>query len=125
MCEGLFLILPTTFILKRAGVILRGVLLLILVLLTSVYITIQLPVVQQALTSRIAIYLSQELKTEVKLGKIRFNLFNKLSLQELVVKDRHGDSLAVIGELQLVYNKTRQAAITKELSEIVSGAAAV
>ena len=65
MCEGLFLILPTTFILKRAGVILRGVLLLILVLLTSVYITIQLPVVQQALTSRIAIYLSQELKTEV------------------------------------------------------------
>ena len=31
----------------------------------------------------------------------------------------------VIGELKLVYNKTRQAAITKELSEIVSGAAAV
>ena len=101
MCEGLFLILPTTCILKRAGVILRGVLLFILVLLTSVYITIQLPVVQQALTSRIATYLSQELKTDVKLGKIRFNLFNKLSLQELVVKDRQGDSLAVIGELLL------------------------
>jgi F-type H+-transporting ATPase subunit gamma len=31
----------------------------------------------------------------------------------------------VIGELRLVYNKTRQAAITKELSEIVAGAAAV
>ena len=31
----------------------------------------------------------------------------------------------LIGELKLVYNKTRQAAITKELSEIVSGAAAV
>ena len=31
----------------------------------------------------------------------------------------------VIGELKLVYNKTRQAAITKELSEIVSGAAAI
>ena len=31
----------------------------------------------------------------------------------------------VIGELQLDYNKTRQAAITKELSEIVGGAAAV
>jgi F-type H+-transporting ATPase subunit gamma len=29
----------------------------------------------------------------------------------------------VIGELKLVYNKTRQAAITKELSEIVGGAA--
>jgi F-type H+-transporting ATPase subunit gamma len=32
---------------------------------------------------------------------------------------------SVIGELKLVYNKTRQAAITKELSEIVAGAAAV
>ena len=31
----------------------------------------------------------------------------------------------VIGELKLIYNKTRQAAITKELSEIVSGAAAI
>jgi F-type H+-transporting ATPase subunit gamma len=31
----------------------------------------------------------------------------------------------LIAELKLIYNKTRQAAITKELSEIVSGAAAV
>jgi len=36
--------------------------------------------------------------------------------------DNAGD---VISELKLVYNKTRQAAITKELSEIVAGAAAV
>jgi F-type H+-transporting ATPase subunit gamma len=31
----------------------------------------------------------------------------------------------MIKELQLVYNKARQAAITQEISEIVSGAAAV
>jgi F-type H+-transporting ATPase subunit gamma len=31
----------------------------------------------------------------------------------------------LIGEMKLIYNKQRQAAITKELSEIVSGAAAV
>ena len=36
--------------------------------------------------------------------------------------DNAGD---LIGELQLVYNKARQAAITQELAEIVSGAAAV
>jgi F-type H+-transporting ATPase subunit gamma len=36
--------------------------------------------------------------------------------------DNAGD---LIGELQLIYNKARQAAITQELSEIVSGAAAV
>ena len=31
----------------------------------------------------------------------------------------------VIKDLQMIYNKTRQAAITKEIAEIVSGAAAV
>jgi F-type H+-transporting ATPase subunit gamma len=31
----------------------------------------------------------------------------------------------LIDELQLIYNKARQAAITQEISEIVSGAAAV
>jgi F-type H+-transporting ATPase subunit gamma len=36
--------------------------------------------------------------------------------------DNAGD---MIDELQLLYNKARQAAITQELSEIVSGAAAV
>lgn len=36
--------------------------------------------------------------------------------------DNAGD---MIGELELIYNKARQAAITQELSEIVSGAAAV
>lgn len=36
--------------------------------------------------------------------------------------DNAGD---LIGELQLVYNKARQAAITQELSEIVAGASAV
>ena len=36
--------------------------------------------------------------------------------------DNAGD---LINDLELVYNKARQAAITQELSEIVSGAAAV
>jgi F-type H+-transporting ATPase subunit gamma len=31
----------------------------------------------------------------------------------------------LIGELQLIYNKARQAAITQEISEIVAGASAV
>jgi F-type H+-transporting ATPase subunit gamma len=31
----------------------------------------------------------------------------------------------LISELQLIYNKARQAAITQEISEIVAGAAAV
>jgi F-type H+-transporting ATPase subunit gamma len=43
----------------------------------------------------------------------------------IAMKNATDNAGTIIGELQLVYNKARQAAITQELSEIVSGAAAV
>jgi len=43
----------------------------------------------------------------------------------VAMKAASDNALTIIDELQLIYNKTRQAAITKELSEIVAGAAAV
>ena len=41
------------------------------------------------------------------------------------MKSASDNAKSVIEELKLVYNKTRQAAITQEISEIVAGAAAV
>jgi len=41
------------------------------------------------------------------------------------MKAASDNAKSVIDELKLVYNKTRQAAITQEISEIVAGAAAV
>jgi F-type H+-transporting ATPase subunit gamma len=43
----------------------------------------------------------------------------------VAMKAASDNASTIIEELQLIYNKTRQAAITKELSEIVGGAAAV
>ena len=43
----------------------------------------------------------------------------------LAMKNATDNAGDLIDDLQLIYNKTRQAAITQELSEIVSGAAAV
>lgn len=43
----------------------------------------------------------------------------------VAMKSASDNAGELIGELQLVYNKARQAAITQEISEIVSGAAAV
>jgi len=43
----------------------------------------------------------------------------------IAMKNATDNAGELIGELQLVYNKARQAAITQELSEIVGGAAAV
>ena len=53
------------------------------------------------------------------------NIASEQSARMVAMKAASDNAKNVIGELQLLYNKTRQAAITKELSEIVSGAAAV
>jgi F-type H+-transporting ATPase subunit gamma len=53
------------------------------------------------------------------------NLASEQSARMVAMKAASDNAGNVIGELKLIYNKTRQAAITKELSEIVSGAAAV
>ena len=53
------------------------------------------------------------------------NMASEQSARMVAMKAATDNAGTLINELKLVYNKTRQAAITKELSEIVSGAAAV
>ena len=53
------------------------------------------------------------------------SMASEQSARMVAMKSATDNAGSVIGELKLIYNKTRQAAITKELSEIVAGAAAV
>jgi F-type H+-transporting ATPase subunit gamma len=53
------------------------------------------------------------------------NIASEQSARMVAMKAASDNAGTIIDELQLIYNKTRQAAITKELSEIVGGAAAV
>ncbi len=53
------------------------------------------------------------------------NIASEQSSRMVAMKAASDNAKNVIGELKLVYNKARQAAITKEISEIVGGAAAV
>jgi F-type H+-transporting ATPase subunit gamma len=53
------------------------------------------------------------------------NMASEQSARMVAMKSASDNAKTVIGDLKLVYNKARQAAITKELSEIVGGAAAV
>ena len=53
------------------------------------------------------------------------NMASEQSARMVAMKAATDNAGSVINELKLVYNKTRQAGITKELSEIVAGAAAV
>ena len=53
------------------------------------------------------------------------NMASEQSARMVAMKAASDNAGNVIDELTLIYNKSRQAAITKELSEIVAGAAAV
>jgi F-type H+-transporting ATPase subunit gamma len=53
------------------------------------------------------------------------NVASEQAARMVAMKSATDNAGNVIAELRLIYNKTRQAAITKELSEIVAGAAAV
>jgi F-type H+-transporting ATPase subunit gamma len=53
------------------------------------------------------------------------NMASEQSARMVAMKAASENAATIIDELQLIYNKSRQAAITKELSEIVAGAAAV
>lgn len=58
-------------------------------------------------------------------GAVAENMASEQSARMVAMKAASDNAGNVIGELKLVYNKSRQAAITKELAEIVAGAAAV
>jgi F-type H+-transporting ATPase subunit gamma len=53
------------------------------------------------------------------------NAASEQSSRMVAMKAASDNASEIIDELQLIYNKSRQAAITKELAEIVGGAAAV
>jgi F-type H+-transporting ATPase subunit gamma len=53
------------------------------------------------------------------------NLACEQAARMIAMKSATDNAGEIIGELQLAYNKARQAAITQEISEIVSGAASV
>ncbi|MGA1348544.1 MAG: F0F1 ATP synthase subunit gamma [Burkholderiaceae bacterium] len=58
-------------------------------------------------------------------GAVAENMASEQSARMVAMKAASDNAKKVIDDLQLSYNKARQASITKELSEIVSGAAAV
>jgi F-type H+-transporting ATPase subunit gamma len=64
------------------------------------------------------------IESQVYRGAVE-NVACEMAARMVAMKSASDNAGKLIGELQLAYNKARQAAITKELSEIVGGAAAV
>jgi F-type H+-transporting ATPase subunit gamma len=68
--------------------------------------------------------LMRYVESQVYQGTVE-NVACEMSARMVAMKSASDNAGNLISELQLIYNKARQAAITKELSEIVGGAAAV
>ena len=68
--------------------------------------------------------LMRYVESQVYQGSVE-NVACEMAARMVAMKSASDNAGNLIGDLQLVYNKARQAAITKELAEIVGGAAAV
>jgi F-type H+-transporting ATPase subunit gamma len=68
--------------------------------------------------------LMRYIESQVYRGAVE-NVACEMSARMVAMKSATDNAGKLIDELQLIYNKARQAAITKEISEIVGGAAAV
>jgi F-type H+-transporting ATPase subunit gamma len=68
--------------------------------------------------------LMRYVESQVYQGAVE-NVACEMAARMVAMKSASDNAGTLIGDLQLVYNKARQAAITKELAEIVGGAAAV
>ncbi len=68
--------------------------------------------------------LMRYIESQVYRGAVE-NVASEMAARMVAMKAASDNATKLINELQLIYNKARQAAITKELAEIVGGAAAV
>jgi F-type H+-transporting ATPase subunit gamma len=68
--------------------------------------------------------LMRYIESQVYRGAVE-NVASEMAARMVAMKAASDNAGKLISELQLIYNKARQAAITKELSEILGGAAAV
>jgi F-type H+-transporting ATPase subunit gamma len=69
-------------------------------------------------------YMMRYIESQVYRAVIE-NLASEMTARMVAMKSATDNAGKIIDELQIIYNKARQAAITKEISEIVGGAAAV
>jgi F-type H+-transporting ATPase subunit gamma len=69
-------------------------------------------------------FLSRYIESQIYRGAVE-NFACEMAAKMVAMKSATDNAGEIIGDLQLAYNKARQAAITQEISEIVGGAAAV
>lgn len=81
-----------------------GSIIALLLLPVLLLILLQLPVVQDFMRSKAESYLQKQLKTDVRIGGLRFSWWNSMTLKQVYVGDTRKDTLLSSGELSVKYN---------------------
>lgn len=86
---------------KNKLTILRIIIAALVGLVLFCYLLLYIPSVQNKLAQYIAQRFSNTIGTEVKLGKVGFSLFNKLDMENVLIRDQHKDTLLFTKSLKL------------------------
>lgn len=81
-----------------------GSVITLLLLPVLLLLLLQLPVVQNFMRSKAEAYLQEQLKTDVRIGGLRFSWWNSMTLSDVFVGDTRKDTLLSSGVLAVKYN---------------------
>ncbi|MDR1343321.1 MAG: translocation/assembly module TamB domain-containing protein [Prevotellaceae bacterium] len=84
---------------KKILIIFCLVVLVLFLLPTAAFFTVQHPKVQKMLVDETAKQLSNKLGAKVSVGSVRFRLFNRLVLNDVYIQDMKGDTLIFVSRL--------------------------
>jgi len=91
----------TRFLLKNKLALLRILAASLVGLFLLAYLLLLVPAIQNKLATTLAQRFSKAIGTEVKLGQVRFSLFDKLDIQEILIRDQNKDTLLYTASLKL------------------------
>jgi len=91
----------THFLLKNKLALLRILAASLVGLFLLAYLLLLVPAIQHKLATTLANRFSNAIGTEVKLGQVRFSLFDKLDIQEILVRDQNKDTLFYTASLKI------------------------
>jgi len=84
--------------------ILRTLLFIIVLTLVGLSIVVQVPSVQSRLTGRVATWLSETTGADVSVGEVNFLLFNRLIINDLLLRTAPSDTLLYADKVSVTLN---------------------
>lgn len=92
---------------------------IIIMLLTSLYLVLQISVVQTFLVKRITNHFSNEIKSTISVGNIEYKFFNRLVINDILIKDQNNDTLIYSQKVLAVIRRIDIRNMTFRLGKVI------